>query len=152
MIIIDALLSEHGVFHLFLQHIERNLPTLKSLTALQDRIAAFAFALEAHASLEDELLFSALEPHLGTNSGPLAVMRMEHDQITDLFGKINSTAELEAAGLFVRQLLNVTRSHFQKEEQALFRMARQFLSAEQLTDLGAQWMQRRAPLIGLDIP
>lgn len=152
MLITDALLNEHGVFYLFLQHIERGLPTFDSLSVLQNRIAAFAFALEAHASLEDELLFNALEAHLGTNGGPLTVMRMEHDQITDLFGKIEAATELEPARIFVKRMLLVTRSHFQKEEQALFRMARQFLSEDQLTDLGAEWLKRRTPLIGLDLP
>lgn len=150
MFITDALLGEHGVFHLLLQHIERALPALESTPALQNRIAAFAFALESHASIEDELLFTALEPHLGAQSGPLAVMRMEHNQITDLLGKIESASELDSARALTKQMIEVTRGHFQKEEQVLFRMARQFLGEDELTALGAKWAHRRAPLIYLD--
>lgn len=150
MFITDALLGEHAVFHLLLQHIEQSAPD--SLPSLQNRIALFAFALESHARLEDELLFNALEPHLGTQGGPLVVMRMEHNQITDLLGQIESAASLEEGRALARQMIIVTRGHFQKEEQVLFRMARQFLSEEELSALGSQWARRRAPLIGLDMP
>ena len=143
MFITDALLGEHGVFHLMLGHIEQALPSFDSLSNLQNRIAAFAFALESHAGIEDQLLFTTLEPHLGTQGGPLAVMRFEHNQITDLLGKIESATELDSARALARQMIEVTRGHFQKEEQILFRMARQFLSDEELAALGAQWAQHR---------
>lgn len=148
MFITDALLGEHAVFHLLLGNIEGSLPTFDSLSNLQNRIAAFAFALEAHAGLEDELLFNTLEPHLGAAGGPLAVMRMEHDQIRDLFGKIESADELDSACAFAKQMIQITRGHFQKEEQILFRMARQVLGEDELSALGAEWAQRRAVMIG----
>jgi hemerythrin-like domain-containing protein len=152
MLITDALIAEHGVFHLLLQHIEKSLPELESISALQNRLAAFAFVLEAHASLEDQLLFNALEPHLGTQGGPLAVMRLEHDQITELLGRIQSAADLEQGRALAAQMIEVSRSHFQKEEQVLFHMARQFLGEEELSGLGAKWLQRRVPLIRLNMP
>ena len=147
MFITDALLGEHAVFHILLGNIEQSLPAFDSLPNLQNRITAFAFALEAHAGLEDELLFNALEPHLGTAGGPLAVMRMEHDQITDLLGKIESADNLESARALAKQMIQITRGHFQKEEQILFRMARQALSEDELTSLGAQWAGRRGIVI-----
>lgn len=152
MVITDALLGEHGVFHRMLEHIEHAVSSLDSLPNLQNRIATFAFALESHAALEDELLFIALESHLGTQGGPLAVMRMEHDQITDLLGKIESASDLDSTRSFVKQMIQITRGHFQKEEQILFHMAHQFLDEEQLSDLGEKWAQRHVPLIGLDMP
>lgn len=97
-----------------------------------------AFALESHARLEDELLFNALKPHLGAQGGPLAMMRMEHGQITDLLGRIESAASLEEGCVLATQVIQVARGHFQKEEQVLFRMARQFLGDEELFALGAQ--------------
>ncbi len=150
MLITDALLGEHAVFHLMLGYIEQSLPSLDSLPNLQNRIAAFAFALEAHATLEDELLFTALEPHLGTQGGPLAVMRIEHAQITDLLGRVESTASIEEGRALAAQMIQITRGHFQKEEQVLFRLVRQFLGEEELSSLGAHWAKRRVPLIHLD--
>ncbi|WKZ42685.1 MAG: hemerythrin domain-containing protein [Anaerolineales bacterium] len=149
MLITDALLGEHGVFHFMLARIEQSLSALDalpadaSLSALQQRIVLFASTLESHASIEDELLFNALEPHLGIQGGPLTVMRIEHDQITDLLGKIESASDLASARALTAQMIQVTRGHFQKEEQALFRMARQFLSEDELESLGMRWSQRR---------
>lgn len=156
MLITDALLGEHGVFHFMLARIEQSLSALDalpadaSLSALQQRIVLFASTLESHASIEDELLFNSLEPHLGIQGGPLAVMRIEHDQITDLLGKIESANDLASARALTAQMIQVTRGHFQKEEQALFRMARQFLSEDELSALGMKWAQKRTPLIRLD--
>ena len=152
MLITDALLGEHGVFHLLLHHIGQALPTLDSTPALQHELVAFAFALESHARLEDELLFTALEPHLGTQSGPLAVMRLEHGQLTELLGRIDSAAGLEQGCALAAQVIEVCRDHFQKEEQVLFRMARQFLDEESLSALGAKWSARRGSLITLEMP
>jgi hemerythrin-like domain-containing protein len=143
MLITDALLGEHAIFYLLFQDLEESLSTIESTTALSNRTAPLAFSLEAHASLEDELLFTALEPHLGAQSGPLVVMRMEHDQIVNLLGRIESATELEQARALATQMIQVARGHFQKEEQVLFRMARQFLGEDELSALGAQWAGRR---------
>ena len=140
MLITDALLGEHAVFYLFLGHIDQALHALDSLSALQHRFAAFA--LETHADLEDELLFNALEPHLSTQAGPLAALRFEHSQIIDLFGKIESAADLNSARVFARQLFPIVRGHFQKEEQALFQMAARFLSKNELSALDGQCGER----------
>lgn len=150
MLITDALLGEHSIFFLLLQHLEQSLPASGSAAALKDRIAASAFALEAHSQLEDELLFTALESHLGVTGGPLAVMRMEHEQITVLLERIESAASVEEGRDHAGQLIRAARGHFQKEEQVLFRLARQFLGEEELSGLGAAWAQRRVPLIKLD--
>lgn len=147
MLITDALLGEHGVFHLFLGYIERSLPSFDSVSVLQNQIAAFTFALENHAALEDKLFFTALEPHLGTRNGPLAQMRLEHAQITDLLGRFESTASLDDGRSLFGQMIQVTRGHFQKEEQVLFHMARQFLNEDELSSLGAKWKEHRIPLL-----
>ena len=152
MRITDALLGEHGVFYLLLQDIEQALPAIENLAILQNRIAPLAFSLEAHASLEDELLFTALEPHLGTQGGPLAVMRMEHDQIVSLLERIPSAPDLAQARALAAQMIEVSRGHFRKEEQVLFRMAQNFLDEDELSALGAKWSARRGPLITLEMP
>ena len=148
MLITDALLGEHAVFYLFLGHIEQALSALDSLSALQNRFAAFAFALKAHADLEDELLFNALEPHLSAQAGPLAAIRFEHSQIIYLFGKIDSAADLNSSRDFARQLFPIVRGHFQKEEQALFQMAARFLSEDELSALGGNGQCGEHPLSG----
>ncbi len=109
----------------------------------QRRIALSASVFESYANIEDELLFNALEPCLGAHSGPLAVMRFEHNQTADLLGKIAAATELDSVRVLAKQMIQATRGHFQKEEQILFRMARQFLSEDELASFGAQWAQKR---------
>lgn len=145
MLITDALLGEHAIFYLLFQDIEQVLPALDSLAALHNRTAPLAFSLEAHARLEDALLFTALEPFLGVHSGPLAVMRMEHDQIVTLLERIQSATDLTRGRTFAAQVIDAARMHFHKEEQILFRMAQQALSEETLRSLGAVWAARRGP-------
>ena len=147
MFITDALLGEHGIFHLLLQDLEQALPALDSVAALQHRAAPLAFSLDAHAALEDELLFNAIEPHLGAQGGPLAVMRHEHDQIVRLLESIPSAPDLAQGRALAAQMIQVSRGHFQKEEQVLFRMARQVLGEGELAALGAKWSQRRGVYI-----
>lgn len=148
MLITDALLGEHAIFYLLFHDLEQALPAFDSVAVLQNRAAPLAFALEAHARLEDELLFSALEPHLGAQAGPLAVMRMEHDQIVALLERIQSVSELAQGRVLALQTIAISRAHFHKEEQVLFQMARRLLSKDDLSSLGLQWATRR----GLDVP
>jgi len=75
MKITDAFLGEHGVFYAQFSHLEQTVPNTAALGEVQAQAALLTAALETHAHLEEELLFSTLEPHLG-QGGPLAVMRM----------------------------------------------------------------------------
>lgn len=52
--------------------------------------------------------------------------------------------ELDQARKLLLQVIEVVREHFAKEEQVVYRLAPQSLSAEILTDLGAQWAAHRA--------
>lgn len=70
-------------------------------------------------------------------------MRFEHNQTADLLGKIAAATELDSVRVLAKQMIQATRGHFQKEEQILFRMARQFLSEDELASFGAQWAQKR---------
>ena len=75
--------------------------------------------------------------------GPLTVMRAEHRGLEDLLAaakKENDPAALKAT---VAGLLDLAQSHFQKEEMALFPMARRFLDEVTLTRLGDGWATRR---------
>jgi len=94
MRIIEALLGEHGVFHAQFDHLAQKAPTAETRAWVQGQAALLAATLNTHASLEDELLFSSLEPHLGP-MGPLAVMRMEHDQIEKYLAQAQDAQEMD---------------------------------------------------------
>ncbi|MBI3920190.1 MAG: hemerythrin domain-containing protein [Armatimonadetes bacterium] len=143
MNIIDVLLIEHGTFYLQFEHLEQTAPAIEQLGELQSKVSMLAAVLPTHARLEDELLFTALEPHLGTMGGPLFVMRMEHDQLEGLLGQLPQLEDLDQAKDMLAEAITVARQHFGKEEQILFAIARQSLDADTLNRLGGEFAARR---------
>lgn len=139
----DALLGEHGAFYTLFDEIEEIAARESAIAIILGASAALGAMVNAHARLEDELLFSALEPHLGTDDGPLAVMRSEHDNMEHLLAQIEDAADIDQAIFLVEEALRAARSHFQKEEQVLFPMARRLLGDEALTRLGKAWAEAR---------
>jgi iron-sulfur cluster repair protein YtfE (RIC family) len=103
-------------------------------------------ALETHARLEDELLFSALDPHMG-QMGPLTVMRMEHDEIENILARVQEVPDLVEAQRLVLNVIQVARDHFAKEERILFPAADHMLGVESLAQLGKHWAAQRRVMI-----
>jgi len=141
MKITHALLAEHALLYRLLDHCAEG--TDWSLERTQGAGNALAAALLAHASIEDELLFSALDRHLPP-MGPLAVMRQEHEEIEGGLAQLPQATDAETARRLLRHVAGVARDHFAKEEQVLFHMAEQVLSAEDLERLGREWAGRTA--------
>jgi len=142
MKVTEALLGEHGVFYVQFDHLEQTLPAVTSLDWVKAQAALIQSAISTHAQLEDELLFSAIDNHLG-QGGPVAVMRMEHEEIE---GTLNAIPEIQDVETICSRLLGaiqVARQHFMKEEQVLFPLADQVLGSEQLHALGERWAERR---------
>lgn len=143
MKITEALLGEHGVFYALFDQLERAVPASATLAQVQDQAALLAAALKPHASMEDELLFTSLESHLESQSGPLAVMRAEHSGIEDALARVQEVQDLAEAQGLVLHVVQMAREHFAKEEQILFPMAEQMLGGETLAQLAARWAEQR---------
>jgi hemerythrin-like domain-containing protein len=108
-------------------------------------LATFRPALLTHADLEDELLFSALEPHFGSDGGPLAVMRTDHLEIDQALAALSGRPrEQGVTGERLRRLASLVRHHFLKEEQVLFVLAGDVLGDAELERLGTAWVERIA--------
>lgn len=131
MQILDELRHDHD-------QLRAEMAALEAKTPAAERLARFAAALVSHAHREDELLFSALEPYLPADHGPLQVMRAEHAEIEALLGRLEGA---DPAGLAARadlaRLCAVARDHFRKEEEVLFAFATRLLDAPRLAALGA---------------
>ena len=146
MIITEFLLGEHGLFYTQFDHVEKTVAAASTLELVKSRVALLQEALLTHATLEDELLFSALDPHL-SQKGPLSVMRMEHDEIENTLAKVQQSPNLAKAQKLALHALQVAREHFAKEERVLFPLAHQTLDEKTLAQLGVQWAQRRGVII-----
>ena len=138
----DALLGEHGVLYAFFDRIEAVAAAATSLTQIQEVTAVLSAVVRSHANLEEELLFPALEAHMGP-AGPLAVMRTEHDEFEDALLQIQEARDLDDGVDRVARALSIVRNHFQKEEEVLFSMARQMLDEETQVRLGQAWAEAR---------
>lgn len=137
----DALLGEHAVLYELFEHVRHaaaggNGGDIRQAILVLDRL------LVSHARVEEDLLFPALDPHIG-QMGPLAVMRAEHRGIEYLLAAAQREPDPAALGRIVADLLDLAQGHFQKEEMALFPMARRFLDEVTLTRLGDGWATRR---------
>ena len=142
MKITDALLGEHGVIYALFDHVEATLPTISDVASAKTLAGAVTAALLSHAKIEDEVLFPALEPHLG-QMGPLAVMRQEHEEIDGILASIPDSQTVDEVRGQLTSLTQLARDHFAKEEHALFNMARQCFSEDELEQLGTTWSRIR---------
>jgi hemerythrin-like domain-containing protein len=147
MKITDALLGEHAVFYAQFDYLEKFVPRADSVALVKSQGAMLSAALASHAHLENDLLFSALEAHLPTEGGPLAVMRMEHDEIEGTLKRLPDIQDLAEARKMLLHAIQTAREHFAKEEQVLFPMAKQMLEASTLEQLSAKWAEQRKVMI-----
>ncbi|RMF88680.1 MAG: hemerythrin domain-containing protein [Nitrospinota bacterium] len=142
MKITEALRGEHGVFYTQFHSLQQTVSSANAVEQVQALVTLLATALEQHAQLEDDLLFTALDPHLGP-MGPLAVMRREHDEIRETLARLQTLQDPAEAKHLALHAVQVALAHFAKEEQVLFPMAEQFLDAATLTQLGKRWAEQR---------
>lgn len=142
MEITDAFLGEHGALYALFDVLKRSLASANALDSVRTWTALLGGVLVSHAQLEDDLLFTSLDPHLGP-LGPLAVMRSEHEQIEALIAQASSYDDLNQARDALLGAVELALDHFAKEEQVLFRIARQALEGPALMSLGAEWARRR---------
>jgi regulator of cell morphogenesis and NO signaling len=117
--------------------------------------------LLAHARREDDVFFAAVEAHFGDDFGPTRVMRqehrdihgnvvtlretlhelnqVEHPAIVAGMGRLDAQLAGGAPAATLRataaELLERLDAHFAKEEQVLFPIARDVLSAEALAEV-----------------
>lgn len=140
----DALRGEHGAFYTLFDLIEGMATEENQVMArIQGAITVLTAMVDAHATLEEELLFPALEPLLGKDSGPLAVMLREHEEMEQRLMDLEGAVGIDEALALAQQALDTARSHFQKEERVLFPLAERLLGEKKLVELGKTWADRR---------
>ena len=130
--------------------LDSSLPVLRRFGELM------ATTIELHARKEDEAFFPAVEAVLGSGFGPTEVMRSEHrtiraqgELLQKTLGELRTIdhpaleAKREALRVLLqpgptdglalpktaREILELLDTHFAKEEQILFPLARQILDA-----------------------
>lgn len=104
-----------------------------NLSAARTTFDAFVSAMLAHFEAEEKTLFPTFEAKTGMSMGPTQVMRMEHIQMRDLLRAAVDALQAGDSEEYLGQvetLVIMMQQHNMKEENILYPMCDQHLSAE----------------------
>ncbi|MFA6760468.1 MAG: hemerythrin domain-containing protein [Sulfuricurvum sp.] len=103
------------------------------ISSAKEAFVAFRDATERHFQMEERVMFLEFEQKTGMSEGPTAVMRHEHTQMRSLMEDMAKAIEAKDSDKFFgssETLMILMQQHNMKEEQMLYTMAQQHLSAE----------------------
>ncbi|QOY55094.1 hemerythrin domain-containing protein [Candidatus Sulfurimonas marisnigri] len=104
-----------------------------SIESAKEAYELFAGETERHFQMEERVMFLEFETKTGMTQGPTAMMRMEHTQMRNLINDMGLAIENKNKDKFFSNsetLMILMQQHNMKEEQMLYTMAQQHLSAE----------------------
>ena len=93
----------------------------------------FVNATEHHFQMEERVMFPEFEQKTGMVQGPTQMMRHEHQQIRSLMKQLGEAIDNNNKEKFfglTETIMIMLQQHNMKEEQMLYNMAQQHLSAE----------------------
>ncbi|MDD5372540.1 MAG: hemerythrin domain-containing protein [Sulfurimonas sp.] len=105
----------------------------KSIESAKEAYEEFAKSTERHFQMEERVMFLEFEQKTGMTQGPTAMMRHEHAQMRNLIAEMGKAIEAKDKDKFFgnsETLMILMQQHNMKEEQMLYTMAQQHLSAE----------------------
>jgi len=104
-----------------------------SLQDAKEITKKFIDASERHFQMEERVMFAEFEQKTGMTQGPTAMMRHEHEQMRGLMKQLLDAIEEDNKDRFfgtTETLMILLQQHNMKEEQMLYTMAQQHLSAQ----------------------
>ncbi len=110
----------------------------------KESVMRFQTEIECHFRTEEELLFPAFEAETGMTLGPTQMMRLEHAQMRELIGQMQTALAVqdrEGFGGAAETLLIMMQQHNMKEESILYPMCDRSLAPQQAV-LGQQLQDR----------
>ncbi len=104
-----------------------------SLEGAKAAYEEFAGETERHFQMEERVMFLEFEQKTGMTQGPTAMMRHEHSQMRSLMKQMGEAIDAGNKDKFFglsETLMILMQQHNMKEEQMLYSMAQQHLSAD----------------------
>jgi len=104
-----------------------------SLGDAKELTEAFVADMERHFQREERVMFPEFETKTGMVNGPTEMMRQEHSQMRNLMQQLLGAIENNDKDKFFglsETLMILLQQHNMKEEQMLYTMAQQHLSAD----------------------
>jgi hemerythrin superfamily protein len=99
------------------------------------RMSLLFSALEAHAQREERHLFAHLRPLSDQAQHLIDMMELVHDEVRDLFEEIET---LENPKEHIWTILDLTETHFVREDEEVFPLAEEVLPRARLVELAQQ--------------
>lgn len=135
MRITDRFSSEHDVFLAQLEVIDDLTRRDASVESIVSALRTLAAPLVAHAENEERSLFPGLEPSMGGQGGPLAMLVEEHETIHGQIDELVDSPTRQRLETVLDAFQRLLRGHIDKEEQVLFPAASQILGDTTLEKL-----------------
>ena len=105
----------------------------ESLSDAKEMVEEFVKQTDRHFQLEERIMFAEFEQKTGMTQGPTQMMRHEHTQMRALMKDLVDAIDENNSDKFFgtsETLMILMQQHNMKEEQMLYPMAEQHLSAE----------------------
>jgi hemerythrin-like domain-containing protein len=106
---------------------------MSSLSEAKKACQEFTNETERHFQMEERVMFAEFEAKTGMTEGPTAMMKHEHTQMRNLMKQMCEAIDADDKDKFfglTETLMILLQQHNMKEEQMLYPMAQQHLSAE----------------------
>jgi hemerythrin-like domain-containing protein len=102
---------------------------------MKSRLNLLAVALEVHAQREEQHLFVQLRPRSELAQHLVDMMLLVHDEVRNL---LEETEIMENPKENIWTVLDLTETHFVREDEEVFPLAEELLPSELLVELAAQ--------------
>lgn len=99
------------------------------------RVSLLGIALEAHALREEQLLFAHIRPRSDRARHLVDMMVLVHDEVRGLFEEIETVDNPKEQ---IWTVLDLTETHFVREDEEVFPLAEELLSRDNLLELAKQ--------------
>ena len=131
--ITDVLRVEHILLRTMMAQVSDWLAASVPPETIRERVALLNVALETHAQREEKRLFDTLRRRSDAALHLVDMMVVVHDEVRGLFKEIEAGAEpIER----LWTILDLTETHFRREDKEVFPLAEELIEPEILIQLG----------------
>lgn len=142
----EALTTEHAVFRIMFDHMDRVVPELKAVAEIKLLARMAEKILCGHSEVEQNLAYTTLD-HMLHEKGCLGRLSTEHQQLYACFHQVQKAPDAAESRRLLLSAIVIAREHLNYEEQVVFPLIDQTLQKESLEELGAAWKQQQAVLV-----
>jgi hemerythrin superfamily protein len=137
MKITDVLRVEHRLLRVIMETVAEWLSKAPASASaeMRVRVGLLFVAVEDHAQREEQYLFAHLRPLSDAARHLVDMMELVHDEVRGLFEEIETMPNPKE---HIWTILDLTETHFVREDEEVFPLAEELLPEELLLDLASQ--------------